>query len=154
MTEPRLASPKPCLKAPHLKVQLGLRDPIWGMQSTLIPHPDVARAAGVHMMGCTADGNSTDSFTMLECADLPEVTWGLPPDHHFIWNGRLEKGQGRGWGIHEDSLPLSCGQISHHHPPHSRAWLKFPKAISWISDPGSQRPYWTGWWDKKGSPTQ
>lgn len=82
-------------RAPHLKVQLGLRCPVGGMQRILIPHPDVASATRVHMAGSAADSNGVDSLPMAERANPPGTTWALPLDHCLIWNGRLEKGQDR-----------------------------------------------------------
>lgn len=88
--------PKLFWNTPHLKVQLRLRGLVPGVQSTLIPHPDVAVTTRVHMVSQAANGNGTDFLAVAQFANLPGCTWGPLPDHHFICNRRLGKGGG-GW---------------------------------------------------------
>lgn len=87
-------------RTPYLEVELGLGRPVPGMQSTLIPHSDVAVATRVHVVSGATDGHCIDFLPVAESADLPGLMWGPLPNHHVIWNGRL------GWPQKGHSLDL------------------------------------------------
>lgn len=90
---------------PHLKVQLGLRCSVRGMQRVFIPHPDVASATCVHKAWSTANGNGVYSLPMVESANPPGTAWGLPCDYGLVWNWRLGRRQDRSTMTEAGSAP-------------------------------------------------
>lgn len=72
-----------------------------GVQSALVPDPNVAVATRVHVVSRAAGGNGIDFLSLVEPVNLPAPPRDPLPDHGFIRNRRL--------GREESGCPSSTG---------------------------------------------